>query len=248
MKEFMIHDTAEVTVTDLITGKTVLMGKTTTAGLSQSITEEDVKAGIGNATIYTLRTDKAIELNITNAVFTKEALAMTQGVDVELSQLKVKKSGYVKVKDDNGDLVVDLNELDGDIHIPASIAALTEAEVEYDHVAVTSGIAILPTGSDYSVGQEVVVHYDEMVEGESIKFKSDKFSHKYKVQLRTIAYDLDKAIVDADVYFYFPETIPSGEVELSFSAGEPISPEINFKVIKPKSSSTMGEFMEVKRS
>lgn len=254
MTEYVIQDVCEVIVTDVTTGNVTFLGNTTASGISQSISEDKLRAGIGNGVIFLLRTDKEIDINVTTATFKKEMLAMTQGVEIKNDKLFITKHALVEVTTDvaSSDPVLDLTKLPVEDHSQTVITALVEARVEdkdgtQDTVTVTTGVASLPIGSTAKVGDKVDVYYQEEVQGSVIKFDADKFSHKYKVELKTIAYDLDTAKVVSDIYIVFDETIPSGEFSLDFSAGEVINPEITFSAVTPRGSKTMGQFIEVVR-
>ena len=89
--------------------------------------------------------------------------------------------------------------------------------------------------------------FQQEVTGKSVNIDSNKFSGKYKVEMRTIASDLDSAQVTSDIYFLFPETIPAGEFDISLENGSVYTPEISFSVMNPIGSSEMGEIIEVAR-
>lgn len=242
MGKKIIQDVAEVIVTNIDTGKIVMIGEGTTTGISQTISEEKVKAGIGNKTIYLIRSDKEINLNIVSATFDTEFFAMTQGVSVdEAGTGIVTRSVKVKAKDNMGSV---------EITIPNAPVGLTEAIVagadeEQSKVTVTTGVAIVPVG--ILAGEEVTVFYKEDITGRSIEMNSSKFASKFRVEYRTIAYDIATATVDSDIYYIFDECIPSGAFDMALQNGTVYSPEINFSVTNPIGSDTMGTYYEVPR-
>lgn len=242
MSDYIVQDVCEVIITDVVSGKVAFLGNTKASGITQQINEEKIRAGIGNGVIFLLRSDKEIDINVTSATFNKETLAMTQGVAVDPNgKLAVTKNKYLTVVEgDNSELQVT---------IPDAPTGLVEAILEdldesQESVAVTTGVITIPTGAVAKKGDKVQVFYKEEIKGNVIDFDAAKFSSKYKVELRTIAYDLDTAKVISNIYFVFPETIPSGEFSLDFSAGEVINPEIKFSAVTPKGESSMGKFIE----
>lgn len=253
MGKIVIQDTADVTITDLVTGKVVLNAEAQLAGIQGSISEEDLQGGIGNKKLYKIRTDKAIDLSMRSAVADIEYWAMTQGVAVEQNG----KATFTA--NTTGVVVQDTTTTTNEIVLPdGALAGKAQVELadgtQESLDVVTSLTAPTKKAVDLSsvvgtvaVGDKLRVFYQEEVEGQRISIDSTKFAGKYKVEMKTIAYDLDTATVTADVLFKFPETIPSGEFDISLENGSVYSPEINFSVINPKGADEMGEIVLVKR-
>lgn len=250
MSKIVIQDTADVTITDLVTGKVVLNAEAQLAGIQGSISEEDLQGGIGNKKLYKIRTDKAIDLSMRSAVADIEYWAMTQGVAVE-------ENGTGRfTANTKGIVVEDTTTSANEIVLPDGAIAGTKAQVELPDGTqeslniVTSltaptkqAVELAGATGTFTVGQEVRVFYQEEVTGQRISIDSTKFAGKYRVEMKTIAYDLETATVKADVLFDFPETIPSGEFDISLENGSVYSPEINFSVLNPKGADEMGSIM-----
>lgn len=250
MGKIVIQDTADVTITDLETGKVVLNAEAQLAGIKGSISEEDLKGGIGNKKLYKIRTDKAIDLAMRSAVADIEYWAMTQGVAVEENG-KGRFTANTK-----GIVVVDSATSVNEIVLPDGAIVGTKAQVELpDGTQETLNVVVSLTDKTkkavelagakgtFKAGQELHVFYQEEVEGQRISIDSTKFAGKYRVEMKTIAYDLDTAKVKADILFDFPETIPSGEFDISLENGNVYTPEINFAVINPKGADEMGSIL-----
>lgn len=266
MGKIVIHDTADVTITDLNTGKVVLNAEAQLAQISGAISEEDLKGGIGNRKLYKIRTDKEVNLTMRSAVADVDYWAMTQGVAVDeagVALVTTKLEGEV-VQDTTtssneivlpelvagrvGDKVVvgdfariDINGVQETIPVVVSLTDPTKFALDL------SGATATPT-----VGDTVTVFYQKEVEGKQIKIDSNKFAGKYKVEMKTIAYDLDTATVKSDIYFLFYETIPAGEFDISLENGSVYTPEISFSVMNPTittgvDNSEMGQIIEVAR-
>lgn len=254
MGKIVIQDTADVIITDLVTGKVVLNAEAQLAGIQGSISEEDLQGGIGNKKLYKIRTDKAIELSMRSAVADIEYWAMTQGVAVEQNGTATFTANFI------GEVVQDVTTTTNEIVLPTGAVTGGKAQVELadgtqESLPVTTSLTDpLKQAVDLSgivgtanVGDKLRVFYQEQVQGQRIAIDSTKFAGKYKVEMKTIAYDLDTATVTADVLFKFPETIPSGEFDISLENGSVYTPEINFSVINPKGSDEMGEIVLRKR-
>lgn len=246
MGKIVIQDTADVTITDLVTGKVVINAEAQVAGIEGTISEEDLQGGIGNKKLYKIRTDKAIDLNMTSALADLEYWAMTQGVEVdEAGTATVTAKETAKIVDNSGTLEINLPTP----KFPNTLteAILVDKDGSQDKVTVTSGVITVPTGFGLGDGDDVDVIFVKEVTGKSITIDSTKFSNKYKVEYRTIAYDVETATVVSDIYFIFPETIPSGAFSISLENGSVYTPEITFSVINPKGSDEMGQIIEVPR-
>ena len=237
----VIQDTAEILVTNLKTGKVIMVGEGTVAGIEQSISEEVLRGGIGNKAIFMLRSDKEITLNVTSATFDMEYLALTQGVTVDdAGTAEITKAAYPVVVDNLGTL---------EVTIPNAPVGLVEATiVDLDgtsqSVVVASGVAEIPVGYDAIAGDKVQVFYKATVTGRSIELNAAKFADKYKVEYRTIAYNVEDATIYSDIYFIFDEAIPSGNFSLSLESGSAFAPEMNFTVMTPLGTDKMGQMIE----
>lgn len=245
MNNIVIHDTAEVIITDLVDGRVVLNAEAQLAGIAGAISEEDLRGGIGNRKLYRIRTDKEITLTMRSALANVEYWAMTQGVTVdEAGTARITAYRTLPVADGAIDVSAIAGEIvpgdDGRTYITVTQANGTQEAVEptENTVAVTG----------YNDGDKVNVFYQKEVIGNSISIDSTKFSHKYKVEMRTIAYDVETAQVQSDIYFIFPETIPSGEFDISLENGSVYTPEITFSVVNASGSNEMGQIIEVART
>ncbi|CAI6287801.1 hypothetical protein NHM07_07885 [Bacillus subtilis] len=67
--------------------------------------------------------------------------------------------------------------------------------------------------------------------GRRLAIKASKFSERYEVEYRTIAYNPDTEEVYSDIYIQFPNVSPSGEFEMSLENGNALAPEIKFEAL-----------------
>lgn len=255
MGKIVIQDTADVVITDLVSGKVVLNAEAQLAGIQGSISEEDLQGGIGNKKLYKIRTDKAIDLTMRSAVADVEYWAMTQGVEVEQSGKMTVTSNFIgAVEEDSTSanvvfLPLGTNSKLGDkvrVVMPDGtqetldiISATSKAPASVTGLAVDLASAV----ATVQANDKLQVFYQEEITGQRISIDSTKFSGKYAVEMKTIAYDLDTAKVTADIYFQFPETVPSGEFDISLENGSVYSPEISFSVLNPKGQDEMGAIL-----
>lgn len=170
-----------------------------------------------------------------SAIFDPEMLSLTQGVDIvndkEVVVTRVesicKTEGVTEVTLEgtpNGDVTIN-----GETFTPAS------------------KVVDLTGKQDLIDADEVIVIYEESVTGDSIEFDAEKFSKNVRLELQTIAYDLNTNEVDSDLYFIFPKASISDEFSLSFEAGSVITPELTFDILQPRCGSAMGEMIRVPR-
>lgn len=249
-KNLIIQDVAEVVITDLSTGKVMAQTHLQMSSIESTVNVEDLRAGIGNKRIYRIKSEKDLVISTRNAVFTEEALAMTQGVDiinnrqVEVTRaensLCANSDGEFKIEADAvGDVVFVLNEDGEHEEVPVLDKVLDQADLE----------ALFPvaTGVGGDGIENIELYYKELVTGNSIEFDAEKFSKNVKLEMRTISYDLNTSEIYSDIYFIFPRASVSDDFSLSFEAGSVIAPEISFDILQPTCGSAMGEMINVPR-
>lgn len=244
MSKIVIQDTADVMLSKL-TGdkKVVLNAENQLSNISGTINEEDLRGGIGNKKIFKIRSDKSISLTMRSAVADPEYWAMTQGVDIEENgKATVTKSAKVTVTDDGGVLKVKIP------NTTVTEARLNDKDDTQEEVTVTNGEIEIPVGFELQEGDSTFVFWKEEVQGKRISIDATKYSQKYRCEMRTIAYDVDTAEVIADIYFIFPEVLPSGEWEISLENGTVYTPEISFDALNPIGSDEIGEILIVPRN
>ena len=244
MAKLVIQDVADVVVRDKQTGETAVYAEMQLTGLEGSITEEDLRGGIGNGRIFKIRTDKTLDLNLRSATFDLNWMAMQQGVEIESAQTaRVTKVETVEAVADGADFVVNINgtPINGDVRVATN-------QGEQDVATATSGEIILPATLGAAAGDKITVTYYELVTGNRIQFDAAKFSKKYEVELHTIAYSVETAEVYSDIYFKFPEAMPTGDFSFGLESGTAITPELTFNILAPQGTTVMGEMIEVPRA
>jgi len=238
-KQVVIQDVCNVVITDIATGKVAANTYMQMSALEGTISEEDLRAGIGNGKIFKIRSDKDINLNFRSAVFENDWFAMTQGVEVLSDTVKVTRSERLVIN--AGSITLTGTPVDATVK-------LTDADGSVEEATAVGKEVEIPVGFTLTDGDDIVVTYQEEVTGDTVSIDSAKFSRKYKVEMQTIAYDLNTAEVYSDIYFIFPETLPGGDFTFSFEAGTVITPEITFSVLNARGTTEMGKMVEVVRT
>jgi len=235
-KDLVIHDTCEVIIEDLVTKDVIGIGYAQIAGLEQTLTEDELRGGIGNKLAYMIRSAKDISLNVTSATFKPEFLALMSGEKMKTFTEEVTRIVYLTVKDGASGTK--------EIELPTKLTALTAIRVEdtdgKQHNLVPSAGVIDASTLKATAGTELEAYYLESVTGEGVAFKTNKFPNKFKVTYRTVTYDRELAMIDKNLWFVFDEAIPSGAFTLSLENGSPYIPELNFRVTAPKGCNTLG--------
>lgn len=215
-----IMDVADVTFTRKSDNHVIFTSEAQTSTLSQTVDEETIKGGIGSRSIYTIKSNKELELSVRNATFDLEWLAMTQGVAVKNEDtLVVQKKSVATVK--TGVVNVD-GVTNGSVYLLNDARESVEAEVGED------GAITVP--ADFaSDDEEIQVIVEEEVIGKTVKMRSDRFAEKYKVQYQTIVYDAKTEAVVADLFIVFNEVSPSSAFDMSLENGAAYTPELTFR-------------------
>lgn len=242
MGKTYIIDVADVTTTRNSDNMTVFTGSATTTGLNISAESETQRGGHGNKSLFRYAHSKEVTLNIIDALFNANYLAMSQGVAIEEGEETITRTEKdVEVKQDGEDLELEITGSP-----KGSTAVLVNSDNESEEVDVSSGSITVP--KDFAkAGDKVTVLYKEDVEGKVIKIDAAKFGESYTVQYHTLEYDTVTNRVVKDIYFVFENVVPDSEFEMSFEAGEPIAPEINFEALASGDSDQIGYVIEVSR-
>ncbi|SNZ09935.1 hypothetical protein SAMN05421503_1426 [Terribacillus aidingensis] len=231
----VISDTADVTFKRKRDGHIVFTTEAQMASISQAVTEERLKGGIGNRDIALIRSAKEVSLAVRNALFDLEWLAMTQGVAVERDgKALVNKIETVTVGD-AGAFTLSEVPAEGEV-------VFTNLDGVNKKVAADGTIPV-----DFAEqGERLKAIYKVEATGKLVEIAADKFSESYEVEYRTITYNPDTNAVVSDLYVQFDNVVPSGAVELSLENGTPLTPELNFNAMTEDNK--IGRFFEVPRS
>jgi hypothetical protein len=238
----LIADTADVVMRRKSDGKTIFTAEAQIAGISQEISENEVRGGIGNKKISVIRSDKNINLTTKMALFDLEYLSMTQGVAVDTAgtaNVTKKEEGLSVTGTTTLTVVVTGTPLSN------KVTLINSKGVSQEFTAVTKTVTV--TAPFASAGDKVTALYKESVTGSIVKLQSDTFSENYEVEYRTIAYNPTTNQVVADIYFQFDNCLPSGAFDISLENGNALAPELKFQALVAPNSSDIGRIVEVPR-
>lgn len=228
-----VIDVADVTFKRKSDGHIVFTSEAQMSSLSQTVDEEAIQGGIGSKTLYTVKSNKQMELSVRNATFNLEWLAMTQGV-------KVEDGGVATVMKD---YTVDVAEGAAAVDAPDGTVTIVNEDKESQTAEAADGSVIIP--AEFAAdGDSITVIAEEEVVGKSVEIRSDKFSEKYEVQYKTIVYDNTTDTHVHDLYINFYEVSPSSAFDLSLENGTAFTPELTFTAMANKQSE-IGKMIQV---
>lgn len=235
-KHTFIADTADVVFRRKRDGHVVFTAEAQLAGLTGSEESEVVRGGIGNKALYTVKHSKEVGLNVRNATFNLEYLAMTQGVAIEdgSAEVTVVERG-LEVSD--GSVTLKDEPVEGTVNFRDETGKFVKAEALDKEITVTG----------FEDGDKVTVEYKKKVTGRKMILDATKFAENYEVEYSTIEYDTATNQVLKDIYFLFPNAVPTGDYEINLENGEAYTPELEFNAMTEANSDKIGEVIEVDR-
>ena len=228
-----IMDVCDVTFKRKSDGHVVFTSEAQTSSISQTVDEEQIKGGIGSRTIYTIKSNKELELTVVNATFDLEWLAITQGVKVQKDANAVVQGKAEAVVADG---MVDLPEsalVDNDIYVLNSLRESMPATVEEGKVIIPADLA--------KDGDNVQVIYEKEVTGNKVELRADTFAEKYEVQYMTYIYESTTEARQGTLYIKFHEATPSSAFEMSLANGTAYTPELSF-IASANAEGSIGEY------
>ncbi|MBU8607773.1 hypothetical protein [Bacillus pumilus] len=233
-KDTVIHDVGKVLIKKKSDGRVFGSAVTQLTSLAQQIQEDFLKAGWGNADVYTIRSDKSLSGNIRNAFFNLEFMAMIQGVSIENNKITIWEEEKLTVKDGKVTLKT----------LPIDTIALRNEDGEYSEMDVITKVVDIPSNFA-SDGEKVTIHYPIEADAETVQISAENFSENYYLEIHTIEYDPKTAKVFSDLYIQLPKVTFSGEFDMSLEAGQVYTPEFGYKALSEDGD--IGQFARVKR-
>lgn len=252
----VIADVCDVTLESLATGKVIMTAEAQTTSISQTIDEQEIRGGRGGSLIATIQSQKTIEAQLTNALFSLDFIELVQGSDIEdaekeegVEPTRIWVKAQATATEDAGDIKLAVEQpADADAIETALIVG--EDGLQY-RVGVdatgeleTDTATLFPTEAPKE-GDKVEVLVERAVYGQMVAIRADRFPKKYKMTYRTVAFDPRTMEHVHDVIIQFDEVQPSADFDLGFEMSSPMAPEISFTVTKPEGCNTLGRFMLV---
>jgi glucose dehydrogenase len=235
----IVNDVCDVVFKRLSDGKIAFTAEAQLSSVSQKITENKIKAGIGNKTIAVLRSDKEIELNVRNGIFTTEFLEMSSGLTFNTETNTIWKKEEGLVSDGSSVTITGTPKVGGKIKVIGSDGATVDGTYATGEVTFTGGVA----DKRYTV-----IYEFDATNSNALKLTSDSFSQNYQVEYSTVVYDPETNEILSDLYLVFNSATPAGDWNLSFENGKPLSQELKFTCLSPIGSNEIGKIIEVKRA
>jgi hypothetical protein len=115
--------------------------------------------------------------------------------------------------------------------------------------AFATGAFTATTASDIAVGSAYTIFYAvDKTSVPILTLDSKSFPKSYYVELHTIAYDIDKNVVTADVYWQFNKALPNGSLSAQYEAGKGNGDDIEFTAQLLAGNSAYGNYVVIPRA
>lgn len=246
-KQWAIRDVALATFFNIATGKALFhLQNLKTSGLENAAETVYATGGRGNARIVGFSSTRTATINLEDAVFTNEAIAMMTGNNLVTGAKEVYKRDVLTVATNKVTLsktpvgnpisVYELNA-DGSHGEELTKAASTVATGEYS----ITGKELTFFAGELPNGKQVVVYYKVTTDAsaETITISSDKFAGSFKLILDCIVRD---AFTKQD--FAAQITVHNCKMEDSWSLsmaadGDPSTFTMPIEVLKPSTGTDM---------
>ena len=232
-----IQDVFEAFITD-VSGVTRFFGCLNTTAISKTVDVEDVRCGIGAKLANLIYSNPDMSVTITPAFLNEFFLEQSTGNSFEESAtISVKKKEFVEFADSTGDATATITgtPVNGEVSVQAKDGTLYVATFSTGTVTVTGEGATL-------AGKKLYVIYDESVTADVLSFEADKYPEVQSLTLRTIAYDVDKNLPVANIYFVFDRVLGDGAMELSATLSTNSVNEVTLRVL-PDADGLFGKYI-----
>lgn len=236
----VIAEVADVTLEDLVTGKVIMTATAQTTSISQTIDEQEIRGGIGGGLLATIQSQKTIEAQLTDALFSLDYIELVQGSGIEEGKKTlIWLNGEAEVTATD-ELTLDDLSFNGR-------GRLTVGGIQHkiDFISGVSDISLATISPSLTIGDKVKVLLEKEVEGQKVAIRTDTFPNKYKMTFRTVALNQKTGEHEFDVIVQFDEVQPAGNFDLGFEMSTPMTPEVSFKVTKSGNCNEIGRFMLV---
>lgn len=240
MGHLAVVDTADVFVRSKTSGKVFLTAEAQLTSISQTLgINESIFGGIGSRKLFTLKGQKEVTTTIRNALYNKDFLAMTQGVEVTEDSVRVHKREDNLAVTEEGTATIVGTPVDDTVYVRNINGEIAESTHENGVVEVPQSIA--------KAGDMVSVTYHIETTGNVITIDADKFGESFEVEYRTIGYNTNTNEITHDIYIQLDNVVPNGEFELALENGTPLAPEFTFDALA-SGGSEIGRIIEIPRN
>lgn len=184
---YYIQDVADVLLTRKSDGFKIATGTAQSTSISQSVDEDQIKGGIGNRTLYTIKSNKELEIEVKDAVFNPQWLAAIQGVKVENDQtLKVEMVETVEIGA-QGKITIQDSKFTGK-------GVFVDSKGDNHEADIKSGVVTIDKVKDQA-GKEGQIVYEKERKGKSISIRADRFARSIKLNLTQLFMKLKQKLL-----------------------------------------------------
>lgn len=240
--DILVFDVCECLMTDKVTKKKYFFGLASKSDVTQKISQEFLRGGIGMKTIGVIQSDKVIEFSVETVLHNDSVYSIQGGSDFETRKVTVNKVIDKEVLNENE---IKLDDTDSMPKTGTTIIVQkednTELEGTYDEVKNV----ITATGLE--VGEFARVIYETDEETEVLPLDSKKFPKNYEVELHTVAYDPETQVIVGDIYWKFNRCLPNGEINAGYEGAKSNGDSMKFTALVPKHRDEYGQYIYIKR-
>lgn len=249
MDSILVQDVCEVYLKELgvTTPKEYFYGLTTSSAVNQSVNQEMLRAGIGNGVVGVIQSEKEITFSVAT-LFHNDSLFEVQNGDAFASGDITVVDSIKGVGATTTTITLSEKVQTGTVG-KISILKADGSKLALAGDATLSAVdnTVTATGATFVVGERYTVLIPRTTTGNILTLQSDKFPKNYQVQLHTIAYDVDKNTVVADIYWIFSKALPNGALSGNYEAGSNAGNEVEFTAMLPVGSKVYGQYVVIPR-
>lgn len=239
----LIADVFDVTLIDTDTNDVIATTTLQEANIEVSVSENEVRAGKGNALLATLKVSRDITISLTDAEFKYEWLAKQLGQDVKTGA----GIGYAAPKwyTATGTSTITIT-LDKTPKSKASLVIYDADGVKVPDANYTLSTSTVTFTTGVTAGEEVEVRtyqFDTPATTQTIEFDSKVFAKGFKAILETVEIDGDETITHV-LQYQFDSALPDGNFSVNTASERNAATQaFNLRVLKPKNSSVVGRLL-----
>lgn len=233
-----IADVFDVTLIDPRTNDVFAMTTLQDANIEFELDENEIRGGRGNTLLGVLKTDRDVNISLTEVSFRYDWLARQLGSDVVTGEaVAYARPKFYKVE--GGEITLPNTPLDG-----SKVAVYSEDGEKLDVEVVDNNVTV--TGANDGDDVEVRSYtYQTSSSTEQIEFDINKFPKGVIAVLETIEIDGDENITHK-IQYQFENAVPDGNATIeTASEREATAQEFNLRVIKPKTTDVIGRALRI---
>lgn len=248
MDNILVQDVCEVYLKDLASGTQYFFGLTTKNEVTQKLKQDFLKAGIGNGVVGVVQSDKEINFKVSTLLHNDSIFSLQSGADFASSSTKTMYSENV-ICAVAGKVTPTLKVGTTTVTPTAGSVVVMNARGSQIAGTWTSPDFTATTSADIAVGTAYTVFYQiTNANATVLTLDSKKFPKNYYVELHTIAYDIDKNTVIADIYWQFNKCTPNGGLQAQYEAGKSNGDDVEFVAQLLAGNSAFGNYVVVPRA